>query len=452
MRKIAGWVLLPTLVVFATPSFVLGDAEMEKKKAAEVGLQPGMMLDQSTASLAKGLLPPELLAHYEKGEFANKIATGYPADGGTHGPEFDAQTKKNATTLDVDEHGTIIDKGTKKMPDYIFGTPFPNIDPKDPKAAVKVLWNYYYNYYWNGNSHNIIELVWLSTTGMERKAGQDVWFKYYDGVPAEFKPANPQGLLSQFLTNTTDPQDLYGTASLDWRYRDPKQRDGIWAYVPALRRVRGLSPANRSDGFLGSDMSQDDGPFFDGKPEDFTWKLIGEEDVLRQVDPFALAKDCKVIDLPGGGWRSAFKDVPTFGYQKEGWKGSPWALLIGNLVRRKVWILEGVPKDRYYLYGKIELRIDAQNWQGAYNRKFSWQGELLNTSTMMNSPGHVLPDGKHYLSAGGCIGGAGQIAENIKMDRATVVRIDPNVGATLDRHIPLEPAFFDYQTLMRFGK
>ncbi|NJR44255.1 hypothetical protein HC761_02160 [bacterium] len=36
--------------------------------------------------------------------------------------------------------------------------------------------------------------------------------------------------------------------------------------MPALRRVRAVSPANRSDGFLGSDMSQDDGPFFDGKP------------------------------------------------------------------------------------------------------------------------------------------------------------------------------------------
>jgi len=31
----------------------------------------------------------------------------------------------------------------------------------------------------------------------------------------------------------------------------------------ALRRVRAVSPANRSDGFLGSDMSQDDGAFFE---------------------------------------------------------------------------------------------------------------------------------------------------------------------------------------------
>jgi hypothetical protein len=45
----------------------------------------------------------------------------------------------------------------------------------------------------------------------------------------------------------------------------PGKRDSSWSYVPALRRVRAVSPANRSDGFLGSDVSQDDGRFFDGK-------------------------------------------------------------------------------------------------------------------------------------------------------------------------------------------
>src|SRR5882724_12088730 len=317
-------------------AFAEDDAAMAKKKAAEIGLQPGMTLDQSTAALAKGLLPPELLAHYEKGEFANKIASNYPANGGTHGPDFDAQSKKNATTLDVDDNGTIIDKGNKKQPDYIYGTPFPTIDAKDPHAGVKVLWNFFYNYYWNGNSHNIIDLVWVSANGIDRKAGQDVFFKYYDGLPPDLKPPNPQNLFFFNDTATTDPTDLYGTASLDWRYRDPNQRDAIWAYVPALRRIRGLSPANRSDGFLGSDMSQDDGPFFDGKPEDFTWKLVGEEEILRPVDPFNLAKDCKVTEIPGGGWRANFKDVPTFGFQQPGWKGSPWALVVANLARRKV--------------------------------------------------------------------------------------------------------------------
>src|SRR5882724_10207775 len=306
-------------------AFAEDDAAMAKKKAAEIGLQPGMTLDQSTAALAKGLLPPELLAHYEKGEFVNKIASNYPANGGTHGPDFDAQSKKNATTLDVDDNGTIIDKGNKKQPDYIYGTPFPTIDAKDPHAGVKVLWNFFYNYYWNGNSHNIIDLVWVSANVIDRKAGQDVFFKYYDGLPPDLKPPNPQNLFFFNDTATTDPTDLYGTASFDWRYRDPNQRDAIWAYVPALRRIHGLSPANRSNGFLGSDMSQDDGPFFDGKPEDFTWKFAGEADTLRLVDPRSFAGIGTQVWLPTGGWRSIWDNTPVVGFEDPQWKGVAWA-------------------------------------------------------------------------------------------------------------------------------
>ena len=441
-----------TLVLASAAAALADDAEMAKKRAAEVGLQPGMMLDQSNAALAKGLMPPEILKHYEKGEYKNQIVD-WPLGKGTHGPDFDAQTKKNAETLTLDEKGTIVDKATGKQPPYIYGTPFPTIDPKDPRAPVKILWNYFYNYYWNGNSHNVVDLVWVNATGADRKAGQDVYFKYYDGIPSDLRPAqNPLNLLDQFIAATIDPQDLYGTTALGWRYRDPGQRDSVWAYVPALRRIRGLSPANRSDGFLGSDMSQDDGPYFDGKPEDFDWKLVGEEEIFRQVDPYRMKKDCKMVTLPDGGVRTVFPDVPNLGFQDPQWKGVAWAPVAAQLARRKVWILEGVPKDKYYLYGRIELRIDQENWQGSFNRKFSWQGELLNTSSVSQGPGWVLPDGKHYLSVGGCGGSAAQIAENVKMNRATVATISPKADIPNDRYITLEPSFFDYQTLYRFGK
>ncbi len=449
--------LLPIVAILALvapsvlPSFA-DDAEMAKKRAAEVGLQPGMTLDQSTAALAKGLIPPEILKHYEKGEYKNQIVD-WPAGVGTLGPEFDAQSKRNAETLSLDENGTIIDKTTGKQPPYIYGTPFPSIDPKDPKAAVKVLWNYYYNYYWNGNSHNVVDLVWVNPGGFDRKAGQDVYFKYYDGLAPDLRPSGkPLKLLSQFIAATNDPQDLYGTTALGWRYRDPQQRDSVWAYVPALRRIRGLSPSNRSDGFLGSDMSQDDGPYFDGKPEDFTWKLVGEEEIFREVDPYRMKKDCKLVTLPEGGWRTVFPDVPNVGFQDKNWKGVAWAPVVAQLTRRKVWIIEGVPKDKYYLYGRIELRIDQENWQGSYNRKFSWQGELLNSSSVSQGPGWGLPDGKHYLSVGGCGGSASQIAESVKLNRATVAVISPKPDVPNDRYVPLDPSFFDYQTLYRFGK
>jgi hypothetical protein len=254
------------------------------------------------------------------------------------------------------------------------------------------------------------------------------------------------------IATTLSPADLQGTTALTWRYRDPEQRDSNWVYVPALRRVRAVSPANRSDGFLGSDMSQDDGPFFDGKPEDFTWTLAGERRMLRIADPLSLQRKTNVRALPGGGYRSVWPDMPRIGHQDPNWKGIAWAPVSGVLAERTFWVVEGVPKDKYYLYGKLQLYIDKETYQGAWNRKFGWNGELLNTLQVM---GYL---NKHVGETNGVedwIWGSShayQCAENIKMNRATVGGDRLPGDSPTDRRIKLEPLFFDHTTLQRFGK
>src|SRR5207249_3688855 len=143
--------------------------------------------------------------------------------------------------------------------------------------------------------------------GLERRTDQDVRFAYYDGVPEDERMPNPQNFLTQALIFVKAPADLHGTAALTWRYRDADRRDSTWAYVPALRRVRAVSPTNRSDGFLGSDMSQDDGPFFDGKPEDFEWNLKGE------VEGFRFAEELNLKDVGKARW------VPEIGAWDADW-------------------------------------------------------------------------------------------------------------------------------------
>src|SRR5439155_9043 len=180
--------------------------------------------------------------------------------------------------------GATLETAGGKQPAYVIGFPFPAIDPADPSAGVKILWNFYYRTYYFGNLRAESQLNMMSPASLERRLDVDVRFMYYDGVPEQERVKNnPQNFLYQQLVVVMSPNDLQGTGSLSWRYRDPQKRDSSWAYVPALRRVRAVSPANRSDGFLGSDMSQDDGPFFDGKPEDFDWKLKGEVDNDEQV-------------------------------------------------------------------------------------------------------------------------------------------------------------------------
>ena len=45
--------------------------------APAADLAPGMTVDQTTADAAKPLLPPEIYAHYSKGEYINKVVD-YP--------------------------------------------------------------------------------------------------------------------------------------------------------------------------------------------------------------------------------------------------------------------------------------------------------------------------------------------------------------------------------------
>ena len=306
------------------------------------------------------------------------------------------------------------------------GRPFPDIRQDDPDAGYKVLWNTdLHRSTTAATAATSRNLNWVSRTGVERSAGQDVIFLYYDGQPKHYiPPANPDNLLFQFLALTLSPADLQGTAALSWRYKDPGKRDASWAYVPALRRVRAVSPTNRSDGFLGSDLSQDDGNFFDGKPEDFTWKLVGRREALRFTDPDSLAGKVQRRALPGGGWRTTFTNNDrTAGFQVKDWKGVAWAPVAAALAKRNVWVIEGTPKDQYYLYGKIELWIDDYTYAGRLEPAVLWKGELLNTYQITGPATAPL---QRHASAGGASTFGWQCAENIKANRATVAGLAPS--------------------------
>ena len=417
---------------------------------AQADVSPGMMVDASTAEQVKDLLPPEIYQHYKKGEYRNRVID-FPDSKFKFDDEFLAASEKNRTGIALDEHKQPIDVATGKRPEYLIGLPFPDIDENDPDAGYKILWNLAYAYYAGGNSHNWTMLNWIGTKSRQRMAVQDVYFLYYDGQPRQYSPAtNPDNILFQLLAVTASPADLQGTAALSHRFKDPTKRDMSWAYVPSIRRVRAISPANRSDGFLGSDQSQDDGFFFDGKPEDFVWTVVGHKEQLRLVDPWSIEGEVQRTPLEGGGWRTvSYNDQMSVGFMQDDWDGIAWAPRGAALAKRKFWVIEGIPKDKYYLYGKIQLWIDDKTWAGAWNRKFSWKGELLNVYQVLGFATHAFNENERWW--GSTMGFQG--SENIKMNRATVSGMNgPGGNVANDRRIPIESSFFQYQSLNRFGK
>jgi hypothetical protein len=416
-------------------------------------LQPGDVLGRDNWQLAQGLLPPEILEHYKRGDYSNEIVE-WKKEHYDWPPDFLAASKENEGKYDVDEKGGIVDVQTRKQPRFILGLPCPVIDQTDPKAGIKVVWNYFYRTWYYGNVRAESQLNWVAEKHLERRTDIVAQFLYHDGIRVEERPDdNPNNLLSQSLALVVGPADLNGTASLTWRYRDPGKRDSAWAFVPALRRVRAVSPANRSDGFLGSDFSQDDGQFFDGKPEDFVWTLKGKIEELRLVDPINLRGQWNFEPAPGGsGWRVIWPDIPFLGYMDPSWTGIAWAPKGAALAVREHWVVEGVPRDKYYLFGKLELHIDTTTFQGAWNRKFTWKGEIANSFQVMSYiPARVDEgDGSFVYAEGSNM--AFQCAENVKYNRATIGGVKSSPDSGFDLRVKFDPMLFDVSSLTRYGK
>jgi Protein of unknown function (DUF1329) len=436
--------------VFATAAIL--SFAFAGRAAAE--FKAGDVLGRENAAEATNLLPPEIAAFYQKGDWRNPIAD-WPDGRMRWDSEFLEGTRRNGERLALSNAGGIIDKETGERPERIVGFPFSKIDGGDPQAGTKILWNYFYGAYNLGNAQVNVDLTWLSRSGVDRNANVNSYLLIYDGQKAKYLPAkNPQNFLTQILASVTAPQDLYATTALTWRYRSSEKRDNVWAYVPALRRVREMSPVNRSDGFLGSEMTQDDGPFFDGKPEDFSWTLVEEKEMLRLADPHSLTGDTKVTARAEGGWRAHYAPGPFVGFEDSSWSGVSWAPVSAVLAKRRMWVIEGVPHDKYYLYGKIQLYIDRETFEGAWNRKFSRSGELLALYAVLgylNTEVTTTDGSKEYFFGTGV---AYNCAMNLKKDQATVTGFPISNRDTAENliRVRLQPDFFDFQTLQRFGK
>jgi len=402
-----------------------------------------VVLGPDTWERARGLMPDEFLECYHRGDYRHRIAN-YNLDPLGDEPVFRAALEANKDRYDVTEDGVIIEKATGKPPDYVYGWPFPTIDPADAKAAMKIVWNYYYTLFYGGNAHYRADLVWLNRSGIDRAIAVDAKMKHYDGQHPRFRENdNAQGLLSQSIAKVLSPADVSGIISLSWRYRDAAKRDAIWAYVPAMRRVRQVSPANRSDGFLGSDMTQDDGAYFDGKVQDFTWKLIGTQDLLVPFDRPSFEETPKLQRLPSGGWRMLIPSRPRLGAEVPGWSGAPWCPVEEVLIRRTNWIVEAVPKDPYYRFGKLVLRFDQGTFMGSYTTKYDWNGNLISSFSAINTNIVKAAPGELWAWAGGAVA----VAIDWKRNRATTAGITPGNAVPADSRLPLSPEEFSLQQL-----
>jgi hypothetical protein len=457
---------IASIIVLVVAAAVLGGPRGASAALPLDEVPSGTMLSKDNWEIAKGHLPDEILEFYKRGEYANPIIKLEAVGRTVVDPNLEAASEKNRGKFDIDEDGTLIEKATGKRPPVITGRPFPEIDPQDPKAGTKVIWNWFYTLYWEGAFHTNSPVNWISREGPLRRISTDVHFKYYDGNPPFFQQRigeNPLNILSRTIGTVKEPADVNGIVNLNWRYREGDKQDQTWTYVPALRRVRPVNPANRSDGLLGSDISLDDGPYFDGKPEEFTFKLVGEATILAHYDKPALENGSPVkkiepgtpvsdvIDSSEVGWRLNSPEYPLIPPQTPGWSKDnglvAWAPIQWALVPRPVWVVEAVPKNQYYLYGKQVMYFDKDTGRGLWKNKYDWKGNALVNYALPQFPITKVDGEPGYLRTGG--GGNAGYAVNYKLDRTTVTGMPVN---PTEYYIDIPDEIFETDRIVRSGK
>jgi len=349
------------------------------------------IIDQSNWKKIEGLVPEPVLDGIRKGEM---IITVQEPDYNTaefFPPYALDSLKENKGRYRLDENNMIVEAGTGNLAKNIVGFPFPDVDGNDPKAAVKIIYNKQYATYLLGFKRFTTITTWVGLeTGFERDV--EVFFHdaYLTGFPGAKAYENERNIERYSIISVQKPYDLAGTAIMLWRYLSD-QADVNFSYVPAIRRVRRMTPANRSDGFVGSDFSVDDILAYDGKIPQFTWKLVGKQDALV---PYVAPAPLKAEVSPKGEWTMA-KDHPSirYGYQDKNWTGAPWCPLNTIYSKRPVYILEAKSKDPYYNYGTQYVWVAADTWGPAYKLVHDRSGAFWKWLSVTTS-GFQSEDGK----------------------------------------------------------
>jgi hypothetical protein len=281
---------------------------------------------------------------------------------------------ENIGKYKLTSNNAIVETATGKMPRFIKGIPFPDIKMSDPAAGSKIMWNTFYIRNANGPLNVKIDLKFIGRkTGYERSLAVNYLNKPYDGYLPAQDWSNPDNFESVNTILVTSPFDMAGTGMMQWRYRTEKE-DMLFGYVPAIRRVRRMTPAGRSDALFGSDFARDDAGYglYDGSVNTFKWRVIGEGETLAGF--IGGNKPITIVQNKVGEWVFDIKKKGhvTWSYEKKGGSSAPWFVDSALYVKRPVWIVEGIPKDPYYNYGRQIQYIDKElffgYWKVIYDR------------------------------------------------------------------------------------
>jgi len=264
-----------------------------------------------------------------------------------------------------------LSKDRRSLVNYVAGQPFPFIDVNDPDAAVKIIWDYMlrpmYTDDLDARSFACMDAYAGPDDKLHRQVDYEEIGHYYvynnvGRVEVNPMPTDPdfEATGRYFLSAlypVLAPADAHGQGFLRFRYADPHKGDNAWIWQPGSRRFRRINEAFLTGSPGAGQFYPDDREGFSAKPENYDWRLLGEQTMLGAVNVERVP--AKICITDGGG--SACPER--------------WQL-------RRLYIVEATPRRSRAseeLFSKHVLYIDAEAWVVLAHDSYDRRGQLYKT-------------------------------------------------------------------------
>lgn len=301
---------------------------------------------------------------------------------------------------------------TRQVEGWQGGMPFPNIDESDPKAAEKIVWNWYYGNP-RGDVMNVPNVSYVMIDGDSGIERAQNWSFIRYTMKGRMNGEQTEGdgkELSRTLFFATAPRDIKGLGTYTVRQDSDKVED-VWAYIRAVRRTRRLSGGAWMDPIGGTDQLQDDIEIFNANPSWYeSYKLIGKRHML----------------VAAHGKHSAWKvDAKT---QQEEYptldlKNAPyWNFNYDNYEPREVYVIEAITPEEHP-YSKKIIYVDTQYPRVHFGEAYDKKGEFWKMFQFHSYPGKGEDGFRDVRTTGG-------VTIDFKRNHATVFFPDTSTWST----------------------
>ena len=163
------------------------------------------------------------------------------------------------------------------------GFPFERIEPGDPYAAQKVIWNMLWRP--GQDDFNMPMVTWMRSEGgkLDRTLEYtSVSSSYARG--AHCLVPGYEEVKSKRIMEFRSPRDMAGAKDMSISYVDHDRENSGWLYLPVQRKPRRTLASERTSELMGMDMIREDINGFSGKVYENNWTYLGKRAVLATIN------------------------------------------------------------------------------------------------------------------------------------------------------------------------